>query len=519
MARFAGLKEIKARISEQASVTGSLRGVWGSLRRSFWPGRPTYDRTKIHYDMARQLYRNDAADSNLGSGFCRPIIDLAVNFMGLPRAASGDDIADDYLNDCISNHWASELQQMIRNACRDSLTIVRIGRKNAKTNPLVTDEESEACFLEIVDPERVAIFYDERDNTVIDRAYITHRVEFIIEDRDRQTQRGTSAIPETREHNIVEEITRTEFRYWDETAGEWLDEWRMDNTWGFVPLREVFNEYDSTLSGGQSDLEGPYPFIRAFHDVMGQALAAHKYHSIPKVKFKILEIQSFLMNNFPDSFESDDMGQPVPGTFTGNISWKGSEIIFLQTEEDVEFLEAESVLSDSKLLLEFLLDCISIASETPEWAFMRVEGATSGQQTSSTLPFLKKMERKRKDYTADIQFICKMALAITHQKPIVVQLAWEEITVEQLVTRMQSLEQLIMALEVAAQRQLISDDTARATLRPFIPAMKAPEEEAKDAEDNFVLELTAPNAEGDPNQNGDKKKIPVLPRGGGGNNE
>jgi hypothetical protein len=519
MSRWSSFRQL---VSEQfTTVTGSLRNPWASIRRTFWPGRPAYDRTKVNFDLARQLYRNDG-ETNLGSGFCRPIIDLEVEFMGLPRSATGDEIVDDYLNGCIHVFWASALDQMKRNAMRDSMTVVRITRKDFNDDPLVTEEESEACFLEIIDPERVAVFYDEQMKGVIDRAYITHRVERIVEERDTRTRtskqgRGSSAIPETREHHIVEEITRETFRYWDETAGEWIDDWEQENAWGFVPLREVYNEFDSALSGGQSDLEGPYPFIQAFHDVMSQTLGAHRYHSVPKVKFKIHEVQTFLMNNFPDSFETDAQGNPIPGTFSGEVSWKGTEILFTQPEEDVDFLEATSVLGDSKTLLEFLLDCICIASETPEWAFMRVEGAASGRETAQTLPFVKKIERKRRDFEADIQFLCKMALAITRQSPVTVRLAWEEILASDLVTEMQALQMLVMSLEVMGQRQIISDETFRATVRPYLPAMKAPDEEAADAEENFVLQQPNPN-QFQENGQGDQRRVPTT-QGEQGRNE
>jgi hypothetical protein len=522
MARFAaGWRQI---ISEQfawgGNPLGGLRMAWSGVRRTFWPGRPVYDNTKVNYEIARQLYRNDGNDSNLGAGFCRPIIDLTVEFMGMPRASTGDEIYDDHINDCIETYWGDSLQQMIRNACRDSHTIVRIRRKDMKSNVLVEREESEACFFEIYEPERVAIYYDERDAEVIDRAYITHTIEMIDEDEEDRLERGTrgvSILPRVREHVIIEEITRELFRYYDQTEGAYKDEWEEPNTWGFVPLREVFNEFDSALSGGQSDLEGPYPFIRAFHDVLGQALAAHKYHSVPKVQLKINEIQTFLMNNFPDSFETDASGQPVPGTFNGNVSWKGLEILFFQAEEGgAEFLEAKSVLGDSKTLLEFLLDCICISSETPEWAFMRVEGATAGRETSQMLPFIKKIERKRLNYKADFQHLFKMALKITGLSPITMKLSWEEITVQDFVTRMQGLQQMFMALELALQRKLISDRTAQETIRPFLPAMKSPEEESKDAEDNFDPMLEAPNSV-DPSQNG-KVQDPV-PVGSGGANE
>jgi hypothetical protein len=75
------------------SFQGSLRSIWRTLASSFMPDRPVYDGTVVDFNMARQLYRNDGADTNLGAGFCRPIIDLSVEYVDLPRVTSGDDAA------------------------------------------------------------------------------------------------------------------------------------------------------------------------------------------------------------------------------------------------------------------------------------------------------------------------------------------------------------------------------------------------------------------------------------------
>ena len=80
---------LKSKIGEQMTVTGSLRSAWSGIRRTFWPGAPIFDGTRVHYDLARMLYRNDGQDANL-AGFCKSIIDSEVEFVGLPRAASGD---------------------------------------------------------------------------------------------------------------------------------------------------------------------------------------------------------------------------------------------------------------------------------------------------------------------------------------------------------------------------------------------------------------------------------------------
>lgn len=501
-----------------STTTTGLRSVWSAFsRRTFFPGRPQYSGSKVNYEKARQLYRNDGRGFNLGGGFCRPIIDNTVAFMGLPRATSGDEIIDDYLNSCIETYWAPQLQELFRNATRDSHAIVRFRRSESRGNPLVTQEEAQAGYLEVIAPERCSIYYDIQDRRRIELVVIVHEVDEIAEEeRDRHSrQQGMYGMPRTDVHTIVEEITPEKYTYYDQTAGEYLNDWEEPNDWGFVPIWEVFNEADDSVGGGQSDLEAVYPFVRAFHDVLGQALQAHGYHSVPKAKFKVNEIEQFLANNFPDSFESDASGEPILGSFNGEVNWKGVEMLFLGAtgDEDVEFLEARSVLGDSKTLLDFLLDCICVASETPKWAFMLDVGAAD---KGESLPFMKKIERKRIGFQQSVQMLCKMALRAEMLPPTTVPLAWPEITTESLVTKMQALQQLVMALEVAAERQLISDTTARETLRLYLPAMKSPTEEAADAESNKIMAVESVN--GVPSGS-DQRRIPAETGKVGGANE
>jgi hypothetical protein len=470
---------IRSRISEFFfGGMAPLRSRWRSPSQNglFHSNRPAFDKTAINYDMARQLYRNDGNEWKLGSGFCRPIVDLPVAFMGLPIADTNDEIRDNFINTAIKRYWADELQQAYRNTLRDSRTIVRIRQKGL--GPLVGDEERLACYLEIVDPERVDPIVRDPLTGEITEVTITHFVDILDETTTIQQERRQQEKPMLKEHEIWETITTESFTYFDKTDNAFLTELAQENTWGFVPLVEFFNEFDSALSGGMCEFESAMPFIRGFHDVMVQSLQAHKYHSIPKVKFRINDVQTFLRNNFPDSFGAD-------GQFTGEVSWKGREIIFVESEEDVGFVEASSVLGDSKILLDFLFDCICVASETPEWAFMRVEQTTQGALNAQTIPFEKKMERKRISFAKYTQQVIKMLLAISERNPVVATINWLPIRPEQFAAYSQGIQQLIMGLEVAAQRRIISDRTYRETLRQHLDRMKGPEQEAADAENNF----------------------------------
>lgn len=485
------------------SAFGPFR--WTSLRsrfklegQSLFTTAPAYENTVINYDLARQLYSN-MGDTTLAGFFSKPIIDLTVDFVGHPIASTDDENNDDFLNSCLHDHWCESLHQLFRNTIRDSHSYVRIQQDAVLGNPLLTVDESDACRLEILQPERVVVWEtNELNSQVLERAIIKHDIEFEEEPADFVN----GIPPRMKKHVVWEIITPEKYEYYDTTDRVMLTEWNVTNTWGFVPIVEVFNEFDSVLNSGQSDLEQVYPLIKAFHDVIHQGLQAHKYHSIPKVKLKLQDVQPFIKNNFPTAI--DDNGKVISGA---TISWKGKEILFLQAEEDAEFLEARSVLGETKVLADFMVDLICIASGTPRWAFMDVEAGSANQANNAqTLPWAKKVMRKRHMFEEYVQSLLKMVQVINGTKPIKPKLTWEIIRIEDQAAYNQALQQLIMGLEVAAQRQIISDSTYRELLRQFIPNMKAPTQEAKDAKNNF--EIAPPEPFGGGSSNG-STNVPV----------
>jgi hypothetical protein len=489
------------------SAWGGLRSGFRIVGNLFWGKTPAYDETVVNYDLARQFYRNDGSDSALGAGFCKPIIDLQVEFIGIPHAWTEDDALDDLCNECFEVFWTEEIQEMLRNAMRDSKTIVRL-YQDSINDPLITMEEREHCRLEILNPEQVTIQRSLRNKNVIERAVIYHQ--WLMVDDEGDPKAGT--MPKTSDHEVYEIIEPDRVTFYDKTDNVELTDLNYVNRFGFVAVEEVWNEYDSSLSGGQSDFESVIPFVRALHDVLSQGLMAHKYHSIPKVKFKLKEIEPFLKNNFPSAFGED--GQLKAQT---EITWHGKEILFLSDEEDAEFLEARSVLGDTRALAEFLIDCICIASQTPEWAFMRVDsGSANSDRNAQTVPFVKKIARKRRMYQRPIQNLLKMFMVINGFEPIRAKLSWEPVRADDQMVLMQALQQLIMGLEVAKQSGVLSDRTYQEMIRMFIPMMKNPEQESKDAESNVqpALALPAPGGNG----SGDQSKV-AISAGPQGRNE
>lgn len=466
-------------------IRSTFRAV-GGIR--FWPqSHPIDEGTIVNYDYCRKMYRN-SGDNRLGAAFAKPVVDLQVGFMGIPFASvEENEELNDFLNECLNSYWVDGIQQMLRDAIRDSKTIVRLVQPDL-FDPLMTIEERQHCRIEIIAPERVDIERRLSNKNIIERAIILHRMMIVMDEGD--PVRGID--PRVEEHDVLEIITPESYRFFDKMTNEWMDELQAPNRWGFVPLVEVFNEYDSALQGGQSDLESIVPFVNAFHDVMAQGLQAHKYHSTPKVKMKLGDVAPFIRNNFPEAV--DDNGNVKPNA---EISWRGREILFLQTGDDMEFLEATSVLGDSKVLAEFLIDCICIAAETPEWAFMRVDsGSANSDRNAQTVPFVKKIDRKRRMFTDPIQQLLKMVMVVIGEIPVRPKLSWEVVRSDDKMIEMQSFQQLVMGLEVAAQRGEISDETYRKMLRQFIPMMRRSDQEAIDARKNVnpeerQLQLTA----------------------------
>lgn len=462
----------------------SFRGL-GGLTRTFWQ---TWSKVhgKIDIRKSRELYWNTDKSANLGSGVSKRIINAVPEFMGLPWSSTGDEFVDELLNDCLHTHWPAEILGAVRDSCRDSKAVLRL-RQRPSSDPLASQEEINSGYLEAVLPEDIEIFYEDFSSRSIERVLITHVIDEIETTSDGAPKfyKGEWRI---NQRTIVEEITKDAFTYYDQNNGEILTEMGQSNPWGFVPIVEVFNEYDAALQGGSSDLTAVQPFLNAFHDVLGQALVSHKQHSIPKAMFKVNDVQNFLFNNFPDSFQPDEAGNPIPGTFDGKVSWKGTEILFFQAEEDAKFLEAKSVLGDSKTLLEFLLDCIVISSETPRWVMLLDVGAAD---RTEMLAFVNKLERKRVNFAKPIQTLCKMILSINGHSIVLPKFMWEDINPDQLVNKAQALQMVTMSLELAQERQLISDATGREYLRKYIPNMKAAEEEAADAKSNIVLSAPA----------------------------
>jgi hypothetical protein len=479
------------------SVTSGMRSWFTSPNKiSFWPKpRPVGEGSQVNYNFTRQLYRN-TGENGFGGGFAKPIVNLQVGFIGIPTASTGDEGLDQFLNDCIEIYWTDEIQQMLLAALRDSKTIVRL-RPLDILDPLMTMEEKEHSAIEVIAPENIDIEYNARNKNVIEKCVIRHKMSFVIDDGSVTDGRD----PTVEEHVVLEIIDRQTYKFFDHTTRNWLDSLGGSNNWNFVPVMEVFNDWDASLKSGQSEFENVIPFINAFHDVFAQGMQAHKYHSTPKLKLKLSDVGPFIRNNFPAAWDAE-RGDIIPGA---EVSLNGREIMFFQSEDDAEFLEARSVLGDTKQLLEFILDCICIASETPEWAFMRVDsGSANSDRNAQTVPFVKKIDRKRLMMNKYIQQLFKMVIVASGQNdgiPIRAGINWKVIRPDDQFITNQAFQQLAMGLEVARDRNEITDATYQQAIRNFLPHMKSSAEESAQAKREQPAPETIPVVAGPQGRN------------------
>jgi hypothetical protein len=459
---------------------------WGNTIRSFFRQASFFRRqprsygTTVNADLTRALYRNESHHYRWAGGFVRPIVDLTVQYLGRPTVTGISDSDAAFLNECIQDYWAPKLDEAIRDALRDSKAWVRFWQPRSD-NPLFTDADRQHGAIEVLPLESVQVTWNAVDKNLMESANIEHEIE--MDDRSPE-EKIQGKPPRLKVHTVVETITRSQYTYYDKTAGVVLDTWAMPNVLSFVPLWPAYNEYAADLGGGQSDIESVLPFIEAFHDVFEQTMTAHKHHSSPIAKFKLRSVENFLKNNFPEAI--DDDGKVIPNSA---VSWSGREILFFSEDEDAEFIQATSVLGDSKTLLEFLIDCICVAAETPRWAIFAEAKSTT--QDASVEPFKKKIERKRVNFTEPYVMLCKMALVATGRSPETVRLNWPPVSLDDLASHGQSAQQVIMGLDVATANGWIAESTAVKVLSVLFPQMNDPATEMRLAKQNVNYGATA----------------------------
>lgn len=458
------LKELRSEVFDAQGLRNSL----DALRQGFMGTTtiPVLRDTRIDRDAARALYYNTDSSKALGAFAAAAIIDGTADFIGSPEANFEDVQLSSMVNSWIQNHWKASLWEMYRNSLRDTDCWVRL--RLPFPDALLSAEEENVCSLEIIDGDRVTPYYNPATNQLV-RVEIETPVFMEDEPWTPDQISATGSRTYGREHTIKEIITKDGFYYYDVTAGEYREDLTTNNLWGFVPLIQVFNDYDSALHGGKSDLEQVFPFIQALHDLITQTRQIHKYHADPKIKFKLDDVMSFIKNNWPESI--------VDGKFTGNISWRNKDVFFMESEEDAAFIEATLNENNSVNLAEFLIDCICIAAQVTEGILFRAHKEQTNVDTDEFFRFKKKINRKRDNYQVYIQQIIKMATKISTRQAQLAKISWAPISISDLAAEGQAMNQIITAAEVANRAGVISKVTYGNRIRRFFPAMQSPSDE------------------------------------------
>lgn len=452
-----------------------LRNAANALKQGFFrsPTTPALYNTTIDTDAARALYYNTDPTIALGGIFARPIIDTGADFIGVPHMSVQDENLDELLRTCVQKYWKDSLWEIYRNSMRDTMTWVRVRRPFP--HPLVSNLDEDKVYLEIVDKDRVTA-YNNPQTGYLDRVEISTML--YMEDEPYNYVNAAQGLePSGREHEIIEIITNNLYLFYDRTDQRYLDYLEVQNDWSFIPMVPFYNDYDSALGGGSSDLENVLPFLQAFHTLLSQLSVSFGYHAAPKVKFKLNDIMTFLTNNFPESISD--------GKFNGRVSWQGNEIFFLESDEDVAFIEATGNNErESVTLLEFILDCICIASETPEWALVRPQ--TEGlPENAQTLRFEQRVWRKRNNWTNAFQMLAKMALKVYGAEPITPEISWDEISTSDIAAKANAMNSTVSSAEVASRAQVISRTTYRDLVRQYFPTMKTHDQEQAQIENEL----------------------------------
>lgn len=183
-------------------------------------------------------------------------------------------------------------------------------------------------------------------------------------------------------------------------------------------------------------------------------------HSTPKLTFRLSDVESFLQVNMPDAYEQIKQGQ------SPSISLDGREIIFLQDDDESEFLEVTSAIGDATTLLKFIFYNVVDASETPEFVF-GVHTPSSQASVTEQMPVLiRAIEAKRDHFSDSFDRLARIVLDLTANTENTLygtyetELVWDNIDPR---TDNEVAEELLTttkALSIAVKQGLMSDKSA-----------------------------------------------------------
>ena len=439
-------------------VTRTIEKITGYVSKLI-TGRimPSYELNsakRVDVTLTRELYRNTNDSYKLGAAFAKPIINVALAFMGLPKFKSEDKDADDILTRFTRRNKA-RLLSAHRTALRDGDSFVWLGWKD--------DPEGGRVQLVEVPPEEVK-------EIVLD-PLTREPVEYILEARyDWMDSAGVK-----RQAQVIQRITakQTTREYkGDIPAGtKAFDTWT--NPTGIIPLVHFANETESFEVRGRSDLEAVEPFLKAYHDTALQACRSSRMNSDPKIWIPTSNVRQWLIDNAG----AEKAEKIIRGEAT--LDLEGQSVLFSKSNEKPEMIQASSATGDSLPLLKLLFLCIVDVSETPEFVFGTKLSGNDASVKEQMPVLIRRVERKRDQFESAWQHVAELVLRLHEQADLATfgtyetDIEWEKVDPRTDQEIADALHKTALALEVALRGNFISQESATDYFSRLVPTMKA----------------------------------------------
>ena len=447
----------KRAIGEISKLRQSTFGKFGRILFGGSASVPyVLDSSKVDYNLTRELYHNTNDDYKLGAGFAKPIINTLAGFMGAPRFTVADEDAQEVLNKHI-NKWVSRIQRTHQLSLCEGDSYIYLA--NLEVDNILYPEVKNRIEYIIIPPEQV---------TNIELDPKTHEpVAYVLEGRHK------CGIDLEKEYMVRQRITKDEIETLVEgEAPEGVENGTEPNKWGFIPIIHFKNEPEETGKYGTSELEAVEPYLKAYHDVMLHALQGSKMHSTPRLKLRLADVRAFLEQNFPEALEAKERGEDA------QVRLQGRELLFMDSEDDAEFIEVKSATGDAQGLLTLLFYCIVDVSEVPEFSF-GVHTPSSHASVKEQMPLLiRRVARKREQVTENWQLLARMVLAMSSMitgKPYSTYettITWDAVVERGEREFAETLKYIVEALNIALTGQFISLDAAVDTLSEYLEAVR-----------------------------------------------
>lgn len=443
--------------------------------------------SKVDYEMARKLYRNEHDDYKLGAWAAKPVVNTLAGFMGAPRFIhkARQDEVQQVLDDGI-NEWDTRFLDLNRDAALDGDAYARI---ELRANRF--DDNDVDFDLTQIPPEWVVMTDFDVLTGNLKEIVIKYPVE-------KQRRYGTHVVSEGTYH-IIEILTPEgreltvdgnapeEVRRLIEARGVEESE---DANWGFVPVVAIKNDGRRQDKYGMSELEPIEPFMKAYHDTFLFALQGAKSVVRPKVQFSIADVKKFLVDNFSE----DEIRE-------GRLSYMDKELFIMQRDsngqDQVEFITADTGLTGTDTMLKLLFYCIVDISQTPEFAFGTAV-ASSKASVSEQMPVfvrnIRRMRGQRKDAYCEIASMnLAMHAQVGMRRPETyrVDLEWEEANPKDDSEVAQTLEQFIGAMVIGVDGGVLSLDAAVEFLGEHVPTLLPFTTEGNDEDERTRIITTA----------------------------